>query len=113
MTNEEKYLKDGVKEQLIKELSIYGGELDEFFEEQAKLTLTEDERVILRNIKIPDCSKVYSLKITRACDNDLWLKVEGKSNKIKRLGIFIDINGSIPISQYSHLFQFIKERRKI
>lgn len=126
MTNAEKWLKDGVN---VTELANnlfsfaivnhgintlnYSKCIADFFKEEVKPTLTEDEKVILRNIKIHDCSKVYSLKITRACDNDLWLKVEGKSNKIKHLGIFIDINGSIPIDQYSHLFQFIKERRRI
>lgn len=124
MTNGEKYLKDGVDvEELIQELlqvqffyiatDVDKARLETFFKAEAKPTLTEDEKVILRNIKIHDCSKVYSLKITRDCDNGLWLKVEGKSNKIKRLGIFIDINSSISIDQYSHLFKFIKDRRRI
>lgn len=126
MTNSEKYLKDGVDEVafageladlfLSKMEEKYPYAVDTFidyFHDLAEPTLTEDERVILRNIKIHDCSKVYSLKITRACDNDLWLKVEGKSNKIKRLGVFIDIKKSVFIGQYSHLFQFIKERRRI
>jgi len=116
MTNAEKYLKPDMKVAMWKDYNQTGQKCKsiwQWLDQEAKPTLTEDERVILSNIKIHDCSKVYSLKITRACDNDLWLKVEGKSNKIKRLGIFIDINSSISIDQYSHLFQFIKERRRI
>lgn len=98
MTNAEKYLKDGVKEQLIKELSIYGGELDEFFEEQVTPTLTEDERVILRNIKG---------KYTTLYRNDSGYLIL-QENSAKEIG-----KCHVGFNEYNHLFQFIKERRRI
>lgn len=94
MTNAEKYLKDGVKEQLIKELSIYGGELDEFFEEQVKPKLTEDERVILRNIKNDD----YGKYIGRGGSLSFKLYLRGNDeSRAYAIGTL-----------YNHLFQFIK-----
>ena len=97
MTNAEKYLKDGVKEQLIKELSIYGGELNEFFEEQAKPTLTEDERVILRNLD--SYTKIGRTEKDVAGYTDVYIEDE---NACESLFMF-----------KSNLFQFIKERRRI
>ena len=74
MTNAKKYLKDNVSaEELIKELCLKFYEkrvanyaqdkitiqevLTEYFEEQVKPTLTEDERVILMNIRNDDFGK--------------------------------------------------------
>ena len=60
MTNDEKYLKDGVNPRKLflafKEYSVKhncyleSDEFEQFMQEQAKPTLTEDEKVILRNI---------------------------------------------------------------
>lgn len=61
MTNAEKYLKDGVDiGQLAREITELSWSNDDclednitlYFRRQVKLTLTEDERVILRNIPI-------------------------------------------------------------
>ena len=108
MTNAEKYLKDNVSveefaEKLTKkisrwdELSYYseGIEKDiiEYLNEEAKPTLTEDERVILRNI-------------------DKKFTVIGKDESVLYFG---KEKGSVDnfIFVYNHLFQFIKERRRI
>lgn len=55
MTNADKYLKDGVKDEFIKEVNsemdLYGGQfnVEQFLSLEVKPTLTEDEKVILRN----------------------------------------------------------------
>ncbi|MBO7695753.1 MAG: hypothetical protein J6T10_24245 [Methanobrevibacter sp.] len=107
MTNAEKYLKDSVSvEELTQNLTNYINKtqkptyekIKNFFEQKAQL-LTEDERVILRNIR----------------DNPKYIKRDGKYSllcydKINKNGL-ID-NGTI-LNGYGHLFQFIKERRRV
>lgn len=108
MTNAEKYLKGGVDERELFEkicLVFYDGgysdfdvlKLEKFFNEQAKPTLTEDERVILRNIPTK-----YWQKICR--DNYGVLEIRGKDEERDNISDF---------DEYNHLFQFIKERRRI
>ena len=105
MTNAEKYLKDGVDiGQLargITELSWSNDDCLEdnitlYFRQQAKPTLTEDERVILRNI-----DKKYKYISRSKDDTQLFLKEEA------------DYTCSYIFRGYKHLFQFIKERRRI
>jgi len=101
MTNAEKYLKEGVDiKQFLKEVQdLFGKEvplvdetINDWLHDTCKPTLTEDERVILRNI-----NKKYRF-ISREEEN---LFVEDNQ---------IDIEC---ISPFNHLFQFIKERRRI
>lgn len=103
MTNAEKYLKDGtMAKKLWKKFQEYyyknkSIESDvekvfiEFFEQEAKPTLTEDERVILRNI-----DKKYKY-ISRSCGTELYLKNEA------------DDNCRYIFRGFCQLFQFIKE----
>ena len=68
--------------------------LKNFLETECKTsapTLTEDERVILRNIMF----------FTKIGKDRTSIYVATKENSIYRLGVF------------NHLFQFIKERRRI
>lgn len=110
MTNSEKYLKDGVvAKELWKMFQVYyyknkNKESDvekafrSFFEEQAQPTLTEDERVILRNIQSPfkwirrTSSGELQISDTEGLERTQWI---------------------IQLSCFPHLFQFIKERRRI
>lgn len=103
MTNSEKYLKDGVKEEFIKEINA---ELDiafdqfnveEWLKTPCKPTLTEDERVILRNIE--DFNYI---------ERDKWDGLE--LNLRTDDGVLEDTDR---IRMFDHLFQFIKERRRI
>ena len=102
MTNAEKFLKDGVKTRDFID-NMFSSQYPEEFEETlyidkasiicwlnnpAKPQLTEDERVILRNIPTNIYSKIY-----RDCDGCLSVAGEEGYN-----GLFI----------YNHLFQFIK-----
>ena len=75
MTNAEKYLKDGTDLcELIRKIADYKPKLEtsdnvyakmqEFFCEPATPTLTEDERVILRNISSHKCDKIRRKKRT-------------------------------------------------
>jgi len=118
MTNAEKYLKDGVE---YKELSEEIAEfitikdkshcaadfnmlvlaLDLFFEEETKPTLTEDEKIILRNIECFKESYSTMDKIHRTKDGDLYITK-----------FWIDFGEEVRLP-YKHLFQFIKERRRI
>ena len=102
MTNAEKYLKDGTDvRKLAEEFIAFARQQEDrnveecmykFFKTNATHTLTEDERVILRNIK-----NVRSIK--RDNEGDLVIyKID--------TGIYY-------ITEYNHLFQFIKERRRI
>jgi len=99
MTNVEKYLKDGVDiEELYKDLkeecgnrAIYPESMKRFFKKLIKPTLTEDEKVILRNIE-------NYKEIGRDNDGDLYLQYNCKC--------FIN-------SFFGHLFQFIQLRRRI
>lgn len=106
MTNSEKYLKDGVDEKDFlcdyidfKNDSKLGFDIDSlglFLQAQATPTLTEDERVILRNLN----EQIWE-KIGRDKYGTLSLKTRTEDDE----NFF---NGC-----YGHLFQFIKERRRI
>ena len=102
MTNKDKYLKDNVSvEELCFELAKYctrinfngftSRKLKEYFESTTTPTLTEDERVILRNAQ-----KDYA-KIIRDETGAIYFRCDETGTR----GIFSD------------LFQFIKERRRI
>lgn len=99
MTNAEKFLKDGVKEEFIKEInaeldiSFDQFNVEEWLNTPCKPQLTEDERTILRNIP-----KEY-IKIRR---ND-WQEIEFVQEDCKYRTCYL----------LSHLFKFIKARRKI
>lgn len=111
MTNAEKYLRDGVdvEELCLKIATEYakGSAIDwykhieeavnRFFTHQVKPTLSEDEKVILRNI-----DKNYKY-IERSSDGLLRV-VDTDTDD------YIDFRCGLP---YSNLFQFIKERRRI
>lgn len=112
MTNADKYLKDGVSVEEFRNAVFSSSYVDTFetykyignsslycfLKEHAKPTLTEDERVILRNLE-----NTYKY-ITR--------KEQGLSiyEKEPLIGNRVGINTYLP---YDHLFQFIKERRRI
>ena len=99
MTNADKYLKNGVTvEQMRQDYNKTGQELRSVFEwlyAPIKTTLSEDEKVILRNIQF------QPVAIGRDEDNDLELKYFEK-------GIRYDC-----FPEYNHLFQFIQPRRRI
>ena len=109
MTNAEKYLKEGISldevEKAFEEFCIdfnncdthtYRKEMREFLWADCKPTLTEDERVILRNI-VYDSEYKY---IYRSLGM-LYLSENEKLTCLDRLPAM------------HHLFQFIKERRRI
>ena len=112
MTNAEKYLKEGVDVwQLANEIKKYSENtiqlmpfnIEEFFKQQVKPTLTEDERVILKNLRCEKGAYEYT-KIGRTD-----LDSEGNCDLI-----LIDSDDeSVWWGEYGHLFQFIKERRRI
>ena len=107
MTNAEKYLKDGVDiEKMAEEMvdlwnfppceGICPADIVDYFNMQTKPTLTEDERAILRNISYDSEYKyIYrSLGMLYLSENE-------------RLTCADRLPGM------HHLFQFIKERRRI
>ena len=108
MINAEKYLKDSVAitDFIIAFRKWYYGEeriirtadkdIENFLREKAKPTLTEDERVILRNI-----DKDYKY-IGKSSNGVLYICIE-KNN----------CNDGIDFFEFDYLFQFIKERRRI
>ena len=105
MTNAEKYLKDGIDlGELASELTEFINESENlleddivyFFRGRTKPTLTEDERVILRNIR------EYN-KIGRDETNDLYIVFDFKGEYRKKYYL----------NMFRHLFLFIKERRRI
>ena len=112
MTNAEKYLKDNVSELelrnklsnfIFEELGWYEGTeetinevIADFFVEEAKSTLTEDERVILEFIKNFD----YMGRDKKG----LYYKLQDEDIKEKTAVIY---------NLTTSLFQFIKERRRI
>ena len=113
MTNAEKYLKEGVDVwQLANEIKKYSENtiqlmpfnIEAFFKQEAKITLTEDERVILRNININE----YNY-IARNEQGNLFLAY--KSQQVRGLSC----TSYIILGQMfgTNLFQFIKERRRI
>lgn len=103
MTNSEKYLTVSTKEfinAIINAQIDIGGlySLEKWLDTEAKPTLTEDERVILRNI-----DKRY--KYIGRTDYDVTMQY-----------LYVNIeDGWKPhiIEEFDHLFQFIKERRRI
>ena len=102
MTNAEYYLKEGkLSEELIGKMEDFFDvtymSVKDFWNNTCKPTLTEDERVILRNI-----NKKYGL-IKR--DNNKNLYVQAVNVEDEEDWNFID--------PFNHLFQFIKERRRI
>lgn len=118
MTNSEKYLKDGVDvDNLCLEIATeyarvsavdwyqnIGGAIKRFFEKQVKPTLSEDEKFILKNIKQRD-EGWFPVNIGR---KEGWLYITFYSKYIE------DYYKEYHISWlYEHLFQCIKERRRI
>lgn len=108
MTNGEKYLKDGVDirefvnkyadyyvDETVKRPVVIRDNLRKFLEEQAQPTLTEDERVILRNI-----------------DTNYYPTIK-KMGRTLYLVDKEDMHQEIEYVFKDHLFQFIKERRRI
>lgn len=112
MTNADKYLKEGISaeefvEAIEKEypydIEIGFGDIQEFLNAPAKPTLTEDERVVLRNIK----NEEYKNTIGREGDTTYQkgkLYLRSKYSEAKAFAIS---------TLYNHLFQFIEERRRI
>ena len=109
MTNAEKYLKDGVDvEKIAREIDIiFQNDLNvanveqatiKYFNSTCKPILTEDERVILRNI-----NKIFN-RIERNKFGFLILTEDGCENVGEAMHTLYAFN---------HLFQFIKERRRI
>lgn len=109
MTNAEKYLKDeNYKKTLWYDFKDwynntkincpYGIAFEEFMDSSVKPQLTEDERVILRNIQSPfkwirrTSSGELQISDTEGLERTQWI---------------------IQLSCFPHLFQFIKERRRI
>lgn len=118
MTNAEKYLKDGISDTeiwqaYVEHCQIHKRVVDsthffKFFEEEAitlKPTLTEDERVILRNIRNDAFGKYIGrgdgIRENTPTYYNLYLRGDGET-KAYAIGTI-----------YNHLFQFIKERRRI
>jgi len=99
MTNAEKYLKEGVDvETFVREYlasRIY--ELDDWLNTPITPTLTEDERVILRNID----TKMWNTILRENGEITFAYKLSRGYRSLGRCEWF------------SHLFQFIKERRRI
>ncbi len=110
MTNAEYYLKEGIsaiefREKLAKYILNEYGDINEqdisevigdFLNNIEKPTLTEDERVILRNI-----NKEF-IVMGRKKDKDLYVNDKEA-----------DVFNAYFFTMYNHLFQFIKERRRI
>ena len=110
MTRADKYLKEGIDYlNLAREIDQYcydnetpdedtGLSTEElvsmFFEEEIKPTLTEDERVILRNINY---MRIGRDKLGRIYVQDKFINSVREAN----------------LNVFNHLFQFIKERRRI
>jgi hypothetical protein len=118
MTNGDKFIKDGssieeFKMNFCRYLSINGYDtstvgnvcfaLERFLEQSIKPTLTEDERVILRNIK---GNPKYIAR-----QKGYGLMAYDKAKREGKTGWSYD-NGR-ELHSFSHLFQFIKERRRI
>ena len=105
MTNADKYLKDGVKNEFIKEVNsemdLYGGQfnVEKFLSYEIKPTLTEDEKVILRNLPKDADS------IGRDSDGELEIKMINQNN--------CNDFGYDWFGWYDKLFQFIQPRRRI
>lgn len=122
MTNAEKYLKDGVSaEEFVKAVwgscynipeaegdknykncMMYGATIERWLKKQVTPTLTEDERVILRNIKDKP-RYIAREKHYRLMAYD----------KVEKDDTSRSYDNGKEMSSFSHLFQFIKERRRI
>ena len=119
MTNAEKFLKDGTdKNHLYNELGkwiekridractfVTYAVIKNFFEEQTKPTLTEDERAILKNARTWGNEEfryimrtAYGLRVTANA-------FHYSENEPEEEGF--------DLYAFDHLFQFIKERRRI
>ena len=107
MTNADKYMKDGVKlVDFIKDFKDYSHKenitaysiLASFLTQPVKPTLTEDEKVILRNI-----DKKYKLILRQ--HNNIWIIEDNDGEKI--------YHGYCLNYYESNLFKFIQERRRI
>lgn len=97
MTNAEKYLKPDMKIAMWKDYNFTGQKCKsiwQWLDQEAKPQLTEDEKVILSNI-----DKRY--KQIRKIDGELQICTGSPSYNYH---LFIE---------FDHLFQFIKERRRI
>lgn len=112
MTNAERFIGDEdeidtfieeVADFFVKEEGFYNKEyiknvLIDFFKQSVIPALTEDERVILRNMEFKD----YNI-IGRKESGDLYVNYKENDS----------FNGVLLIMFKKHLFQFIKERRRI
>ncbi len=107
MTKAEKFLKDGVSiEELIatmeNELLLSYVDVAQFWKKAIKPTLTEDERVILRNTTANNCNaKNHYITRTKGSGR---VRIKFKENGEE---------GYFNFAGFDHLFQFIKERRRI
>lgn len=112
MTNADKFLKDGVSvEEFVNKFHNFCAKqsnnnassirLEQFLSKKAQPTLTEDERVILRNIDTNTFQEI-------ARDVNGILIVQGQNDKGQTLE-FIKTS----LNLFNNLFQFIKERRRI
>ena len=112
MTNAEKFLKDNASVEEFADKFItfcmqptrtkttsYMEDIKDFLQEKATTTLTEDERVILSST---DSSGGKGNLCRDSRKKDLYIK------KYKNGMVWI-----IDFAMYNHLFQFIKERRRI
>ena len=121
MTNREKYLKDEVNiQELWKNFDDYyyknkSKESDvekafrNFFEEEAKPTLTEDERVILRNIHSNENYKTYK-RIGRTNYGSLYLSYDLNKATAEEIG---ELESDFDyFEMYNNLFQFIKDEEE-
>ena len=104
MTNAEKYLKDGVSPKAMwyefknwyndtQCTCAYGEAIEIFMKDMAKPTLTEDEKVILKNID-------KEMTMIRRCING-------------DLDVFNNDEHFLYLHIFNHLFQFIQPRRRI
>ena len=116
MTNKDKFLREGVSveeflDKMVKSSSGFENEeidvnefgycidtedIKTFLNKEAKPTLTEDERVILRNIK-----------------NYQIIQRNEETGELELVNIINSYKHIIDFVEYNHLFQFIKERRRI
>ena len=105
MTNKEKYLKDNIDlEKLFQELTNYINKtqkptydkIKDFFNKNVPL-LTKEERTILENIDKEEFAEI--------CRYDVHLCVSHKRGEYP--------DEWCDFAMYNHLFQFIKERRRI
>ena len=110
MTNKDKFLRDGVSaRELFLEFKRYGirhncyletDNFEDFMNEQVKPTLTDDEEVILRNLKSYD---------TIGRTESGYLIVRDRHT----IPMEDDEYAYNSMYGFNHLFQFIKERRRI